>query len=94
MDLKWDFKLYVAAATKDSRTKSNEVYTAQARANWSFDVSGDINAGNNFAWTAAQGAGIAPPNAWMPLDDGTQPRTKGDKFNPLLIGGMNYVEAT
>jgi hypothetical protein len=85
MNVNWAFKLYLVATPRDTRGDADQVYTAHAVADWSFNASGGINAGNGFAWTAQQGGGITSPTGWTELNEGTRPAaTAGKKFNPLL----------
>jgi hypothetical protein len=87
MSLVWDLRLYVAAQTIDRRNGANEVYTAEAQANWQFNGSGQIDADKK--WTPFIGPDgkrtsgfVTPPTAWGEVKD--EPVTTGDRFNDVL----------
>ena len=87
--LKWDLKLYVVALTRDIRNGANGIYTAQALGEWTFNGTGSVNPqAGGYPWTGAPGVyGITPPpTGWVPVTNGTQPKTDGNRFNQAVIG--------
>src|SRR5262245_6862077 len=86
----WQFTLDVAAATVDTANGANDNYWGEARANWTFNGTGNVGAPANFPWTA-DGAGVTSPQAWS-ISGLTLENVGGSIFN-LVAPDVKFTPA-